>query len=102
MEVVLHKIRGLGGIVFKTNADLERAKLIQSALAATAGKESNSRKNRSELMTSVHDLTYDLLRRHGVEGVGAATAEELKQALTTALGSQTPTLIEVPTLPDGF
>jgi uncharacterized membrane protein len=35
MEVVLHKIRGLGGTVLKTNVDPERAKLIQSALAAT-------------------------------------------------------------------
>ena len=40
MEVVLHQIRGLGGTVLKTNVDLERAKLIQSALAATAGQES--------------------------------------------------------------
>jgi uncharacterized membrane protein len=38
MEVVLHTIRGLGGTVLKTNVDLERAKLIQSALAATAGE----------------------------------------------------------------
>ena len=43
-----------------------------------------------------------LAKGYGVKGVSAATAEELKQALTTALGSQTPTLIEVPTLPDGF
>ena len=35
MEVVLYNIRGLGGNVLKTNADLERANLIQSALAAT-------------------------------------------------------------------
>ena len=34
MEVILHAIRGLGGTVLKTNVDLERAKLIQSALAA--------------------------------------------------------------------
>jgi uncharacterized membrane protein len=33
MEVILHKIRGLGGMVLKTNVDLERAKLIQSTLA---------------------------------------------------------------------
>jgi uncharacterized membrane protein len=33
MEVILHKIRGLGGTVLKTNVDLERAKLIQSTLA---------------------------------------------------------------------
>jgi thiamine pyrophosphate-dependent acetolactate synthase large subunit-like protein len=36
-----------------------------------------------------------LAKGYGVEGVRAATAEELKQALTTALGSQSPTLIEV-------
>jgi uncharacterized membrane protein len=40
MEVVLHKIRGLGGTVLKTNVDLERARLIQSALAAAGGQES--------------------------------------------------------------
>ena len=34
MEVILYKIRGLGGTVLKTNVDLERAKLIQSTLAA--------------------------------------------------------------------
>jgi uncharacterized membrane protein len=34
MEVILHKIRGLGGTVLKTNVDLERARLIQSTLAA--------------------------------------------------------------------
>ena len=43
-----------------------------------------------------------LAKGYGVEGVSAATAKELKQALTTALGSQTPTLIEVPTLSEGF
>jgi uncharacterized membrane protein len=36
MEVILHAIRGLGGAVLKTNVDLERAKLIQSTLAASA------------------------------------------------------------------
>ena len=36
MEVVLHRIQGLGGKVLKTNVDLERAKLIQSTLAAAA------------------------------------------------------------------
>ena len=36
MEVILHKIRGLGGAVLKTNVDLERAKLIQSTLAAAS------------------------------------------------------------------
>jgi uncharacterized membrane protein len=34
MEIILHKIRGLGGTVLKTNVDPERAKLIQSTLAA--------------------------------------------------------------------
>ena len=34
LDGVLHAIRGLGGTVLKTNVDLERAKLIQSALAA--------------------------------------------------------------------
>jgi uncharacterized membrane protein len=34
MEMILDKIRGLGGSVLKTNVDLERAKLIQSTLAA--------------------------------------------------------------------
>ena len=36
MEIILHRIQGLGGKVLKTNVDLERAKLIQSTLAATA------------------------------------------------------------------
>jgi uncharacterized membrane protein len=35
MEVILHSIRGLGGMVLKTNVDVERAKLIQSTLAST-------------------------------------------------------------------
>jgi uncharacterized membrane protein len=35
MNAILHAIRGLGGTVLKTNVDLERAKLIQSALAAS-------------------------------------------------------------------
>jgi uncharacterized membrane protein len=34
MEVILHTIQGLGGVVLKTNVDLERAKLIQLTLAA--------------------------------------------------------------------
>ena len=37
MEVILHEIRGLGGTVLKTNVDQERAKLIQSTLAAQSG-----------------------------------------------------------------
>ena len=32
--MILHAIRGLGGTVLKTNVDIERARLIQSALAA--------------------------------------------------------------------
>jgi len=32
MDVILHRIRGLGGTVLKTNVDVERARLIQSAL----------------------------------------------------------------------
>jgi uncharacterized membrane protein len=36
MDVILHSIRGLGGTVLKTNVDLERARLIQSTLAATS------------------------------------------------------------------
>jgi uncharacterized membrane protein len=39
MDVILHKIQGLGGTVLKTNVDVERAKLIQSALAATTPGE---------------------------------------------------------------
>ena len=34
MEVILHTIKGLGGTVLKTNVDVERARLIQSTLAA--------------------------------------------------------------------
>jgi uncharacterized membrane protein len=37
MEMILQTIRGLGGTVLSTNVDLERAKLIQSTLAASAG-----------------------------------------------------------------
>ena len=40
MDVILHKIRGLGGTVLKTNVDLERAKLIQSTLAAASADRS--------------------------------------------------------------
>lgn len=36
VDAVLHAILGLGGTVLKTNVDVERAKLIQSALAASA------------------------------------------------------------------
>jgi uncharacterized membrane protein len=37
MAAILRGIRGLGGIVLKTNVDPERARLIQSTLAASAG-----------------------------------------------------------------
>ena len=40
MDVILHSIRGLGGTVLKTNVDLERARLIQSALAAAPDQPS--------------------------------------------------------------
>ena len=36
MEVILDRLRGLGGTVLKTNVDIERAKLVQSTLAAGA------------------------------------------------------------------
>jgi uncharacterized membrane protein len=36
MDVILHTIQGLGGTVLKTNVDSERARLIQSTLAASA------------------------------------------------------------------
>jgi uncharacterized membrane protein len=35
MDVILYRIRGLGGTVLKTNVDMERARLIQSALKAS-------------------------------------------------------------------
>src|SRR5262249_42721224 len=38
MGVILHAIQGLGGTVLKTNVDLKRAELIQSTLAASAGR----------------------------------------------------------------
>ena len=41
MEMILHAIRGLGGKVVKTNVDLERAKLIQSALADAMADSAN-------------------------------------------------------------
>ena len=37
MDVILHGIRGLGGTVLKTNVDVERARLVQSTLAARPG-----------------------------------------------------------------
>jgi benzoylformate decarboxylase len=43
-----------------------------------------------------------LAKGYGVEAAHAETAGDLKQALTAALGSQSPTLIEVPTLAEGF
>ena len=39
MEMTLHQIQGLGGTVLKTNVDPERAKLIQSTLAAALPDE---------------------------------------------------------------
>src|SRR6266850_4978662 len=40
MEVILHAIQGLGGTVLRTNVDLQRAKLIQSTLAAASADTS--------------------------------------------------------------
>jgi uncharacterized membrane protein len=37
MDEVLRRIRGLGGTVLKTTVDVERAKLVQSTLAASSG-----------------------------------------------------------------
>jgi uncharacterized membrane protein len=42
MDVILHKLRGLGGTVLKTNVDLERAKLIQSTLSAPPAQTNKS------------------------------------------------------------
>jgi uncharacterized membrane protein len=42
MDVILHKLRGLGGTVLKTNVDLQRARLIQSTLAATSAQTRKS------------------------------------------------------------
>jgi uncharacterized membrane protein len=42
MDVILHAIRGLGGTVLKTNVNLERARLIQSTLAASPPQTSKS------------------------------------------------------------
>ena len=44
MDVILHGIRGLGGTVVKTNVDVERAKLIQSTLAAAPAATMNQAK----------------------------------------------------------
>jgi uncharacterized membrane protein len=38
MDMILHGIRGLGGTVLKTNVDVERARLIQSTLAAPSAQ----------------------------------------------------------------
>jgi uncharacterized membrane protein len=38
MEVILPRIRGLGGTVLRTNVDVERAKLIQATLASAPGR----------------------------------------------------------------
>ena len=40
MDVILHAIHGLGGTVLKTNVDVERARLIQSTLAAASAQPS--------------------------------------------------------------
>jgi uncharacterized membrane protein len=45
MDVILRKIRGLGGTVLKTNVDVEHAKLIQSTLAAPSTQPGKSDAN---------------------------------------------------------
>jgi uncharacterized membrane protein len=42
MDVILHRIRGLGGTVLKTNVDVEHARLIQSTLAAPSTQPGKS------------------------------------------------------------
>src|SRR5262249_4234142 len=42
MDMILQKIRGLGGTVLKTNVDLERARLIQSPLAPASPEATQS------------------------------------------------------------
>ena len=42
MDAIQHAIRGLGGTVLKTNVDVERARLIQSTLAAAPAHPSTS------------------------------------------------------------
>ncbi len=46
MEAILHAIRGFGGTVIRTNVDPERAKLIQSTLAADASQSTEASENR--------------------------------------------------------
>jgi uncharacterized membrane protein len=38
MDMILHKIQGLGGTVLKSNVDTERARLIQETLLSAAAK----------------------------------------------------------------
>jgi uncharacterized membrane protein len=45
IDVILHTIRGLGGTILKSNVDLERAKLIQSTLAADPGESDTDAAN---------------------------------------------------------
>ena len=42
MDAILHGIRGRGGTVLKTNVDAERARLIQSTLAAPSAQTSKA------------------------------------------------------------
>ncbi len=42
LEAILHGIQGLGGTVIRTNVEPERAKLIQSTLAAGASQTSEA------------------------------------------------------------
>lgn len=44
MQVILHAIQGLGGTVLKTNVDVQRTELIQSALSRSADRNDEQRK----------------------------------------------------------
>jgi hypothetical protein len=63
MPAILQGIRGLGGTVIKTNVDLERAKLIQSTLAAMAsemfrpdGQKTDTTGGQPQWTTTKHEI----------------------------------------------
>ena len=45
LNAILDAIRGLGGTVLKTNVDLDRARLIQSTLAAPTNQPQDDSKH---------------------------------------------------------
>src|SRR3984893_4168188 len=77
--------------------DLEERHLWCAALVR-GGAESRCR---AWARRARHRLPF-LAKGYGVEGVRATTPDALKRALTAALGSQAPILIEVPPLAEGF